>query len=104
LTFYEHGETPGLGGEVDNPKWKAKWPGKLVFAELGSDPKTWDKVRIEVTKSSGDGKPHAVDALSGATITSNGVTRLLQFWLGDNGFGPYIRKLAVKAPSKGGSQ
>lgn len=104
LTFYEHGETPGLGGEVDNPKWKAKWPGKLVFAELGSDPASWGKVQIEVTKSSGDGKAHAVDALSGATITSNGVTRLIQFWLGDKGFGPYIRKAAVAAPSKGGSK
>ena len=101
LTFYEHGETPGLGGEVDNPKWKAKWPGKLVFDKLGSDPTSWDKVRIEVTKSSKE-SPHAVDALSGATITSNGVTKLLRFWLGSKGFGRYIRKVAT--PSKGGSK
>jgi Na+-transporting NADH:ubiquinone oxidoreductase subunit C len=26
ITFYQHAETPGLGGEVDNPKWKALWP------------------------------------------------------------------------------
>lgn len=101
LTFYEHGETPGLGGEVDNPKWKAKWPGKLVYSKLGSDPKTWGDVQIEVSKSGGEGKAHAVDALSGATITSNGVTKLLRFWLGDYGFRPYIRKVAG---SKGGSQ
>ena len=96
LTFYAHLETPGLGGEVDNPKWKAKWPGKLAFGELGSDPKGWDKVKIAVLKSGGDGKPHAVDGLSGATITSNGVTYLLRFWLGGNGFGPYIQNVAVR--------
>jgi len=28
LGFYEHAETPGLGGEVDNPDWKAQWVGK----------------------------------------------------------------------------
>ena len=31
LTFYEHKETPGLGGEVDNPIWKARWNGRLAF-------------------------------------------------------------------------
>ena len=96
LTFYAHLETPGLGGEVDNPKWKAKWPGKLAFGALGSDPKSWDKVKIAVLKSGGDGKPHAVDGLSGATITGNGVTYLLRFWLGDDGFGPYIQNVAVR--------
>ena len=33
LGFYEHGETPGLGGEVDNPSWKAKWAGKLAYKD-----------------------------------------------------------------------
>ena len=96
LEFYAHLETPGLGGEVDNPKWKAQWPGKLAFGELGSDPKNWDKVKIAVLKSGGGDKPHAVDGLSGATITSNGVTYLLHFWLGDDGFGPYIQNVAVR--------
>ena len=32
LTYSEHGETPGLGGEVENPSWKAKWPGKQIWA------------------------------------------------------------------------
>lgn len=35
LGFYEHGETPGLGGEVDNPKWKSGWVGKKIYK--GSD-------------------------------------------------------------------
>ncbi len=87
LTYYKHGETPGLGGEVDNKLWKAKWPGKLVFD------KNWD-VQIEVAKNATT--EYQVDALSGATLTSNGVTNMLEFWLGDNGFGPYLQKLAAK--------
>jgi Na+-transporting NADH:ubiquinone oxidoreductase subunit C len=86
LTFYEHGETPGLGGEVDNPRWKALWPGRLAFDE------SWDP-SISVLKGragSVEDDPYHVDGLSGATITSKGVTNLLQFWLGENGYGPYL--------------
>ena len=89
LTFYEHKETPGLGGEVDNPRWKALWPGRLAFDDdLGP--------AIAVVKGlagSVDEAPYAVDGLSGATITSRGVTNLLRFWLGPDGFGPYLARL-----------
>ncbi|HPY41359.1 MAG TPA: Na(+)-translocating NADH-quinone reductase subunit C [Thiolinea sp.] len=90
LGFYEHGETPGLGGEVDNPNWKAQWKGKKAFDEQGN-------IAIKVTKSPvAEADPRAVydiDALSGATLTSNGVNNLVHFWLGPDGFGPYIQKL-----------
>jgi Na+-transporting NADH:ubiquinone oxidoreductase subunit C len=95
LAFYENRETPGLGGEVDNPKWKAQWPGRKAFDAAG-------KIRISLKKGGGVGPaeqdPYQVDALSGATITSNGVTRMLHFWLGENGFGPYL----AKARARGG--
>ena len=86
ITFYEHGETPGLGGEVDNARWKAKWPGRKAFDE------NW-RPQIRVKKGaagSPEEDPYQVDGLSGATITSRGVTQLLQFWLGEHGFGPYL--------------
>jgi Na+-transporting NADH:ubiquinone oxidoreductase subunit C len=90
LGFYQHGETPGLGGEVDNPRWKALWPGKTLFDESG-------KPVIQIVKGgvnpSNPAAEHQVDALSGATLTSRGVNRLLLFWLGDLGFGPYLAKL-----------
>lgn len=85
LTFYQHGETPGLGGEVDNPKWKALWPGRQIYGDKG--------VTLKVVKGQAGPvaeDPYSVDGLSGATITSNGVTFLIQFWLGDEGFGPFI--------------
>lgn len=95
LTFYEHKETPGLGGEVDNPKWKAQWPGKLAFGALGSAPSTWGDTQVAVVKAKK--KPeHDIDALAGATITGNGVTYLIRFWLGENGFGKYIHNVAVR--------
>ncbi|AUM14589.1 Na(+)-translocating NADH-quinone reductase subunit C [Ketobacter alkanivorans] len=90
LGFYEHGETPGLGGEVDNPKWKSMWPGKQVFNAQG-------EVDIRLIKGSVDASSpkasHQIDGLAGATLTSNGVTNLIQFWLGENGFGPYLAKV-----------
>lgn len=86
LTFYQHAETPGLGGEVDNPRWKALWPNRKVFGPKG-------KVKVRVIKGQAgkaDKDPYKVDGLSGATITSNGVTHLVKFWMSDNGFKPFI--------------
>ena len=86
ITFYSHAETPGLGGEVDNPNWKAQWQGKEVYDEQG------DLVpAIELVKG-GANKSTEVDALSGATLTSRGVTNMLQFWLSPEGFGNYLAK------------
>ncbi len=89
ITYYAHGETPGLGGEVDNPRWKALWPGRQAF---GAD----DEVRIEVIRGRAGpaaADPYRVDGLAGATMTSRGVTNMLRFWLGDDGFRPYLERL-----------
>jgi Na+-transporting NADH:ubiquinone oxidoreductase subunit C len=89
LTFYEHGETPGLGGEVDNPKWKAQWPGRQAYDD--------GEPAIEMMKGGAgppDVDPHGFDAISGATITSRGVQDLLNFWLGESGYKPYIERIS----------
>ncbi|MDM3869917.1 Na(+)-translocating NADH-quinone reductase subunit C [Porticoccus sp. W117] len=89
LGFYEHKETPGLGGEVDNPSWKALWVGKQIY--------NGDQTAISVIKGAVDNsKPEAlyqVDGLSGATLTSKGVHNLMQFWMGDSGFAPFLANL-----------
>ncbi|MCH1918565.1 Na(+)-translocating NADH-quinone reductase subunit C [Shewanella sp. A3A] len=86
LVYYSQGETPGLGGEVENPVWKAKWKGKKLFDEQGN-------VAISVTKNPAIAEtPYGVDALSGATLTSNGVQHSLTFWLGEEGFANFIKK------------
>jgi len=91
--FYEHGETPGLGGEVDNKKWKKKWKGKQAFGPDGQPD-------IEVVKGTVDPDSpeidYQVDGLSGATITARGVQNLLRFWLGDDGYGPFLERLKTE--------
>ena len=90
ITFTEHAETPGLGGEVDNPAWKASWAGKRVYADVQAKPV------LSLHKGVNLEKPeavHQIDALSGATLTSNGVTNLVQFWLGDLGFRKFLAKV-----------
>ena len=90
-------ETPGLGAEVLNPRWKALWPGKKMFNDKG-------ETAIQVVKGGAKaGDVHGVDALSGATLTSNGVQRTLHFWLGDEGYGPFIAKFR-SVSSEGGSK
>jgi Na+-transporting NADH:ubiquinone oxidoreductase subunit C len=91
LRFYEHGETPGLGDQIDKPDWRAQWSGKLLTDEYGV-------LRIEVVRGkviAGDGEKYQVDGLAGATLTGRGVTRLLQYWMGPHGFGPYLQKIAT---------
>lgn len=88
LTFYQHGETPGLGGEVDNPGWKGKWAGRQVYGAR-------EEPQLEVIKGAAGPPEEArfqVDGLSGATITSRGVTHLIHFWMGEHGFGKFVRK------------
>ena len=89
LGFYEHGETPGLGGEVDNPRWKGMWPGKQVYRD--------GDVELGLVKGSvdpdSDNAAWQVDGLAGATLTSRGVTNLVHFWLGENGFEPFLNNL-----------
>lgn len=91
LTYYEHQETPGLGGEVDAPWWKQLWRDpdnpKKIFDSDGN-------VEIHLVKGAAEpNDEYAIDGLSGATITSRGVTNMLKFWMGPDGFGPFIERL-----------
>ena len=89
IKFYEHGETPGLGGEIDNPRWQAVWAGKEVYDEEG-------EVSLRVIKGSvpSDARnaEHKIDGLSGATLTSRGVSGMIQYWLGEYGFKPFLER------------
>jgi Na+-transporting NADH:ubiquinone oxidoreductase subunit C len=88
ITFYSHGETPGLGAEIENPGWQSQWPGKRTLGEDGS-------VLLSVSKGSPSPEQadYHIDAISGATLTSDGVDNMIQFWLGAQGFGPYLARL-----------
>lgn len=91
LTYFDHKETPGLGGEVDNPRWKQSWVGQRLFDDNGN-------VALTVIKGSADeDSKFEIDGLSGATITGNGVNSMIQFWFGPRGFQPFIEAQLAKA-------
>ncbi|MEQ1483941.1 Na(+)-translocating NADH-quinone reductase subunit C [Methyloglobulus sp.] len=108
INFYDQAETPGLGGEVVNPKWRALWKGKKVYAE--SDQPSMDKGSIEeadigepalalikgVVDNDKPGSQYQVDGLAGATLTSTGVTNLVRYWMSKEGFARYLSKVRVK--------
>jgi len=95
LTFYEQKETPGLGGEISNPQWQALWVGRKAFDA------NWAPQLAVIKGPAGppDKAPHHVDGLSGATITSNGITRVVRFWLSDDGYGPFLKTLRNGVPA-----
>ncbi len=105
INFYDQQETPGLGGEVVNPKWRALWKGKKVYAE--TDQPSAEKGLIEsaemgepalalikgVVDTSKPGSQYQVDGLAGASLTSTGVTNLVRYWMSKEGFAPYLAKV-----------
>lgn len=97
VSFYEHGETPGLGGEVSNRAWQDLWQGKQLYRD--------DTVALKVIKGSSDSaNPEAayqLDGLSGATLTSVGVSGLLEFWFGEHGFKPFFAQLQHEEKTNG---
>ena len=108
MNLYDQAETPGLGGEVVNPKWKALWKGKKVYnfsgkevheSNLSEKGQTIEigEVALGLVKGSVDpskpGSEYQVDALAGATLTSRGVSNLVQYWMSKEGYGLYLAKL-----------
>ena len=79
INFYKHSETPGLGGEIQNPKWVSTWAGK--------------QLPVDVLKGYTGNDVNKLDGLSGATLTSIGVDNTFKFWTGENGFGPFLAEV-----------
>lgn len=90
FNYYAHGETPGLGGEVDNPKWIAQWPGKKVYTE---DMKPAIDVIKGLVDPNAANAEYKIDGLSGATLTSVGVENTFQFWMSESGYGKFLAKM-----------
>ena len=90
ITFYSHGETPGLGDFIAKPAWRRLWRGKRAFDESGNLKLQVVKGRVSADDPLAD---YHVDGVSGATLTGNGVTKMMQYWLSDHGYGPYLRNI-----------
>lgn len=87
LKFYEQGETPGLGGEVENPRWLALWKGKKLLNNDGQP-------ALKLVKTI-PANEFEVDGLSGASMTTRGLQYMLDYWLSEQGFGPFLSNLDV---------
>lgn len=86
ISFYQHKETPGLGALIEEPKWRATWTDKQAY--------DGDKIITGVVKSgSQKPNPNYVDGITGATITSVGVNHMIQFWLSDRAYKPFLDNL-----------
>jgi len=89
ITFYEHGETPGLGGEIESKKFRQQWQGKVVRNPDGT-------VQFDFVRGSVDpddpAAEHKIDGIAGATITTRGVVEMVHFWLGEAGFREFLEK------------
>ena len=90
VTFYEHAETPGLGAEIENPSWKALWAGKKIYDEQGD-------LQFNIAKGAADqNNPHEIDGLSGATLTVNGVSAMVKYWMDDDGFKKLLEQMKAE--------
>jgi Na+-transporting NADH:ubiquinone oxidoreductase subunit C len=87
LRFYSHAETPGLGDQVDKPAWREQWQGKKLYGPDGEP-------QIEVVKGPApDESDYQIDGLAGATLTGRGVSVFVRHWIGEDGYGPYLKTL-----------
>ncbi len=86
LKFYQHKETPGLGGRVDSPAWRAQWHGKRIYDDEGNLRLTVGKCGTMTNKT----EEHQLDGLSGATLTACGVDNIIRFWFGKQAYGRFL--------------
>ncbi len=85
VSFGHKSETPGLGAEIETERFQQQFKGKKIFNEQG------EFVSVKVVKGGTDpANLHGVDAVSGATITSDGVTEMFKRTLGN--YIPYFKK------------
>lgn len=88
VVFYQHGETPGIGDQIEQPEWRNHWVGKKVRDAAG-------RLRLGQGAMVGDSdyRMYQLDAISGATVTSESVITIVSYWLGEDGYGPYLAQL-----------
>lgn len=82
ITFYKHGETPGLGAEIEKDWFQNNFKGKSIWNIGKNDLQPIEVIKGKVSdKYTGDAGQYYVDGISGATMTAKGVTEMLDKWL-----------------------
>ncbi len=86
FSIFEQGETPGLGSRIEDPVWQAQFNNRSLRDDSGA-------LRLTVVKGKSQ-NDFEIDGITGATRTGNGINNLMEFWLGDFGYGPFLSTLA----------
>ena len=97
VTFYEQAETAGLGDQITRPDWLSGWQGRQLFNNRGE---VAFRVAAGPVNQDSPAAQHQVDAISGATLTTDSVTRLIQFWFGPSGYQPFLKNLENQPPTR----
>ncbi|HEY5623531.1 MAG TPA: NADH:ubiquinone reductase (Na(+)-transporting) subunit C [Gammaproteobacteria bacterium] len=87
--FYEHGETPGIGDRIQDAAWLAQWRGQRAYDDSGR--------LVFGIGAAGTARDEGIDAITGATVTVAAVENLVRYWLGENGFGPFLTAMRSEA-------
>ncbi len=85
IAITQHSETPGLGGRIEDPSWQASFPGTQLHDDAGN-------LRFATARGEASGI-HQVDGITGATRTTRGISNMVNFWLGPDGYGPLLRAI-----------
>lgn len=97
VRFYEQAETAGLGDQIEDPDWQAQWRDRKMYSGTGD---VQFQVAGGVVSPSSASAAYQVDGLTGATITGMGVTNLVRYWFGPEGYGPLLAKMAEDPPER----
>jgi len=96
-TFYEQNETPGLGDQIMRPEWQAQWAGRRIYDEVGDVRFAVNHGKVEPGTSTW---LYEVDALTGATVTADAVTSMMQYWFGEHGYRHFLDSLRQQSGGK----
>ncbi|HIC1790680.1 TPA: NADH:ubiquinone reductase (Na(+)-transporting) subunit C [Escherichia coli] len=87
LLYYQQNETPLLGARVADPEWRRQWAGKKIRDNNGQP-----ALKV-VQDNPGQHDDYTVDGISGATLTSVGVEKSINYWMGEQGYGNFLQQL-----------
>jgi len=89
INFYQHGETPGLGGELEKEWFTSNYIGKKIYNEQD------EMVSIEIVKGvvnpNSSNLEHEVDGISGSTLTCKGMNKFIREDL--NRYKPFLERI-----------
>jgi Na+-transporting NADH:ubiquinone oxidoreductase subunit C len=92
ITFYEQGETPGIGDLILRPDWQARWRGRKLYDEQNT---LRFNIARGVVRADGLEAVYTVDGLTGATVTTDGVRDLVRYWFGPHGYAMFLSSFAT---------